>query len=319
MPATTGTELRHASLWRMMTPVRGDLPSGTVTFLFTDVEGSTKLLHELGAEAYAEALAEHRRLIREACAATAGSRWTPRATRSSSPSPPRRGARGRGDDDGGARVRADPGAHRPAHRHAAAHRGGLRRGDVHRAARIAAAGHGGQVLVSASTAQLVELELTDLGEHRFKDLGAPERVYQLGDGEFPPLEDALPHEPARSRDAVPRPGARAGRGRRPARRGTRLLTLTGPGGTGKTRLALQAAGMASDGYPGRRLVGAARRAARSRARPRDGRAGRRLQNGLAEHIADKRCCCSSTTSSRWSRRPPTSPTCSPPAPTSTCS
>ena len=58
-------------------------------------------------------------------------------------------------------------------------------GDVHRAARIAAAGHGGQVLVSSSTAQLVEIELLDLGEHRFKDLGAPERVYQLGGGEFP--------------------------------------------------------------------------------------------------------------------------------------
>ena len=58
--------------WRMMTPVRADLPSGTVTFLFTDVEGSTKLLHELGAEAYAEALAEHRRVIREACAAEGG-------------------------------------------------------------------------------------------------------------------------------------------------------------------------------------------------------------------------------------------------------
>ncbi len=56
----------------MMTPVRGDLPSGTVTFLFTDVEGSTKLLHELGAERYAEALAEHRRLIRKACAAEGG-------------------------------------------------------------------------------------------------------------------------------------------------------------------------------------------------------------------------------------------------------
>lgn len=59
---------------------------------------------------------------------------------------------------------------------------------MHRAARIAAAGHGGQVLVSASTAPLVELELRDLGEHRFKDLSAPERVYQLGRGEFPVLE-----------------------------------------------------------------------------------------------------------------------------------
>ncbi len=88
-PATAGTELRHASLWRMMTPVRGDLPSGTVTFLFTDVEGSTKLLHELGAEAYARlwpSTAGDPRGLR----ARAASRWTRKATRSSSPSPLRR-------------------------------------------------------------------------------------------------------------------------------------------------------------------------------------------------------------------------------------
>jgi class 3 adenylate cyclase len=59
--------------------------------------------------------------------------------------------------------------------------------DIHRVARIAAAGHGAQVLVSSSTAALVDLEPTDLGEHRFKDLSAPERVYQLGDDNFPPL------------------------------------------------------------------------------------------------------------------------------------
>ena len=60
--------------------------------------------------------------------------------------------------------------------------------DVHRAARIAAAGHGGQVLVAASTASLVETDLHDLGEHRFKDLSAAERVFQLGEGSFPPLK-----------------------------------------------------------------------------------------------------------------------------------
>jgi class 3 adenylate cyclase len=61
--------------------MRKELPTGTVTFLFTDVEGSTRLLHELGAEGYAEALAEHRRVVREACAeqGRAGSRWTRRA------------------------------------------------------------------------------------------------------------------------------------------------------------------------------------------------------------------------------------------------
>ena len=59
--------------------------------------------------------------------------------------------------------------------------------DVHRAARIAASGHGGQVLVSQATAALVDGGLRDLGEHRFKDLLAAERVYQLGDGDFPPI------------------------------------------------------------------------------------------------------------------------------------
>ena len=59
-------------LWRIMSAVRRDLPSGTVTFLFTDIEGSTKLLHELGAEAYAEALVEHRRILREAFARHGG-------------------------------------------------------------------------------------------------------------------------------------------------------------------------------------------------------------------------------------------------------
>ena len=114
--------------------------------------------------------------------------------------------------------------------------------DVHRAARIAAAGHGGQVLVSTSTAPLVELELRDLGEHRFRDLTAPERVYQLGRGEFPPLKSLgrtnLPvaASPLLGREAELHDITAQ------IRAGVRLLTLTGPGGSGKTRLALQAAG-----------------------------------------------------------------------------
>jgi predicted ATPase len=121
--------------------------------------------------------------------------------------------------------------------------------DVHRAARIAACGHGGLVLVSGATAALADVgELRDLGEHRLKDLSAPERIYQLGDGEFPPLKSLyrtnlpVPATPflGRERELVEVIGLLES---------TRLLTLTGPGGTGKTRLALQAAGSASEAYP----------------------------------------------------------------------
>ena len=124
--------------------------------------------------------------------------------------------------------------------------------DVHRAARIAACGHGGQVLVSASTAALAGTNgLRDLGEHRLKDLTAPERIYQLGDGDFPPLKSL-------HRTNLPIPGTPfLGRGREldevhalVSREDVRLLTLTGPGGAGKTRLALQAAAAASDRHPG---------------------------------------------------------------------
>ena len=123
-------------------------------------------------------------------------------------------------------------------------------GDVHRAARIAAAGHGGQVLVSSTTAPLAELELHDLGEHRFKDLSAPERVYQLGRRDFPPLKSLY-----RSNLPVPLTTF-LGREQEMAvvtellrREGVRLVTLTGPGGTGKTRLALQATAEVSELFP----------------------------------------------------------------------
>jgi hypothetical protein len=114
--------------------------------------------------------------------------------------------------------------------------------DVHRGARIAAAGHGGQVLLSQSTRDLldVSVEVRDLGGHRLKDLGDPMRLYQLGGGEFPPLRSLnwtnLPVQPT----------PLVGRGRELEQaalqlREHRLLTLTGPGGSGKTRLALQLA------------------------------------------------------------------------------
>jgi predicted ATPase len=123
--------------------------------------------------------------------------------------------------------------------------------DVHRAARIAAAAHGGQIVLSESTAALVPPDgLIDLGVHRFKDLAAPEHVWQAGDGEFPPPKSLhrtnlpVPQTPFLGRaeelaevtDLVGADDAR-------------VLTLAGPGGTGKTRLALQAAAEAAHEFP----------------------------------------------------------------------
>src|SRR5439155_11966929 len=110
------------------------------------------------------------------------------------------------------------------------------------AARIAAAAHGGQIVLSDATRRLADSAVfRDLGEHRLKDLVEPERLYQLGEGEFPPL---------RTLDATNLPVAASALVGREAELaelvrllddGTRLLTVTGPGGTGKTRLALQVA------------------------------------------------------------------------------
>jgi predicted ATPase/class 3 adenylate cyclase len=271
----------------MMPTVRRDLPSGTVTFLFTDVEGSTRLLHELGADDYAEALAEHRRVIREAFTAHGGVEVDTQGDAFFVAFPTAPGAL----SAAGEMTKAL--ASGPIQVRIGLHTGtplvteeGYVGGDIHRAARIAAAGHGGQVLVSSSTAQLVEVELTDLGQHRFKDLAAPERVFQLGDGEFPALKSLY-------RTNLPVPATPfLGRERELADvvellEGARLLTLTGPGGNGKTRLAIQAAGLASDRFAdGVWWV--------PLASLRDPKlvletAAQILgsQNGLAEHISDK--------------------------------
>jgi predicted ATPase len=223
--------------------MRPDLPAGTVTFLFTDVEGSTKLLHELGAEKYADALADHRKIVREACAARGGVEV---------------------DTQGDAFFVAFPGA--PEALEAAKTiteglserrirlRMGLHTGtplvteegyvgdDVHFAARISASGHGGQVVLSPATRELLDGDsFTDLGEHRLKDIEGPVAIYQLGRESFPPLKTI-------SNTNLPRPASSfVGREAELAEvlgkveAGARLLTLTGPGGSGKTRLALEAA------------------------------------------------------------------------------
>jgi predicted ATPase/class 3 adenylate cyclase len=228
------------------------LPAGTVTFLFTDVEGSTRLLHELGDSAYADALADHRRMLREAFGANGGVEVDTQGDAFFIAFPTAPGALAAaahaiaGLSTGPIRVRIGIHTGTP---HVAEE--GYVGVDVHRAARIAAAGHGGQVLVSASTAALVGTEgLRDLGEHRLKDLLAPERVYQLGDGDFPALKSLY-------RTNLPIPATPfLGRERELgevlgllSRGDVRLLTLTGPGGTGKTRLGLQAAAEASERYP----------------------------------------------------------------------
>ena len=131
---------------------RPERPSGTVTFLFTDVEGSTRLLDELGAEAYSAALAEHHRLIREAFAVEAGVEIDTQGDAFFFAFPTAPGALA------AAEAFTDALASGPIQVRVGLHTGtplltgeGYIGGDVHRAARIAAAGHGGQVLVSAST------------------------------------------------------------------------------------------------------------------------------------------------------------------------
>jgi predicted ATPase len=228
-----------------------DLPSGTVTFLFTDVEGSTELLHELGTDDYAQALAEHRRLLREAFERHGGVEVDTQGDAFFVAFPTAPGALAAGHDATEAlastSVRVRIGVHTGTPLVTEEGYVGI---DVHRAARIAAAGHGGQVLVSASTAVLVDAELRDLGEHRFKDLQAAERVYQFGEGDFPPLKSLYrTNLPVPSTPFLGREPELADVVRLLAREDVRLLTLTGPGGTGKTRLALQAAAEAADDYP----------------------------------------------------------------------
>src|SRR5437868_309337 len=158
-----------------------ELPTGTVTFLFTDIEGSTRLLHELG-DAYADALAEHRRVLREAFEQHGGVEVDTQGDAFFV-------AFARATDALAAAREATEALNGPIRVRIGLHTGeplvtdeGYVGVDVHRAARIAAAGHGGQILVSRSTRDLVGAdELRDLGEHRLKDLIAPERIYQLGD------------------------------------------------------------------------------------------------------------------------------------------
>ena len=216
-----------------------ELPSGRVTLVFTDIEGSTRLLRQLGQEAYRNALAEHRRVVREAFRsgyevdyegdaffyAFASAPVAVEAVREAMA----------GLEGGPIRIRVgvhtgEPGLDPPKYVGE----------DVHLAARVMSAGHGGQVLLSQATRELVDAEVHELGEHRLKDFAEPVSLFQLGSGAFPPLKSI-------SNTNLPRPASSfVGREREVAevvalvRDGARLVTLSGPGGTGKTRLAIEA-------------------------------------------------------------------------------
>jgi predicted ATPase/class 3 adenylate cyclase len=254
-------------------PARGALPTGTVTFLFSDIEGSTRLAGELDPAVYRELLEQHHALLRAAFGRHAG---VERGTQGDSflviftdpteavaAAVDAQRALGASTWPDGREVRVRMGIHSGQ---------GIAGGDdyvgidIDRAARIAAAAHGGQVVVSDATRVLAErglpvgVGLRDLGRHRLKDLPEPERVHQLViDGladDFPPLRTAG----SGTSGLPPRLTSFVGRERelgelRSLVATARVLTLTGPGGTGKTSLALELArGIADDYEDGAFLV-----------------------------------------------------------------
>jgi predicted ATPase/class 3 adenylate cyclase len=265
--ASTTSATAGAGGATVIRPVTGDgdrgpreLPAGTITMLFSDIEGSTALLGRLG-EAYGEALPAQRAIMRAAITSCGGREMGTEgdsffvvfssagdAVRCCLDAQRALAAR---DWPGGVAVRVRMGLHAG---EPARHEDGYIGLDVHRAARVAAVGYGGQVLLSEAAAALVRdglppgASLQDLGVHRLQDLGRPERIFQLQaaglPAQFPPLRSlgnpALPNNlPAQLATFI-------GRDRELAEvralvKTSRLVTLTGPGGSGKTRLGLQLA------------------------------------------------------------------------------
>jgi predicted ATPase/class 3 adenylate cyclase len=241
------------------------LPTGTLTFLFTDIQGSTRLLQALG-PAYGPLLIQHNELLERAAADHQGTIT---------------GSEGDALFIAFSDARSAIAAAVDAQRALAAHawpeghpvkvRMGIHAGEVqqvgndyvglplHQAARITAAGHGGQILLSSTARDLAAhslpdgVSLVDLGLHRLKDLAEPERIFQVRDDELPGTFPALRSLDARPNNLPVQLTTFVGRAELEAARqllgGTHLLTLTGPGGTGKTRLALQLAAELMEDFP----------------------------------------------------------------------
>ena len=244
-----------------------ELPTGTVTLLFTDIEESTHLLEQLG-DRYTDMLTECRHLLRAAFG-----RWNghevdtqgdaffvafARATDAISAAVTAQRALASHPWPQGVMVCVRMGLHTGEPTLSSEGYVGL---DVHRAARIMSAGHGGQILLSQTTRELVEhalpngVSLLDLGERRLKDLQHPSHLFQLVilglPTDFPPLKtlDTQPNNlPIQPTPFIGREKEVAAIQHHLCREGLRLLTLTGPGGTGKTRLGLQVAAELSDRF-----------------------------------------------------------------------